>query len=100
MQNLNNDERQRVNGNSGRSDQMITITVRTTQGVLTRDYDKNTQLVQILEAVKQEYGFAPDGNYELIRKLDNSALDLQRPVVSYGLRDGEVLTFTDLGKAA
>jgi hypothetical protein len=100
MTQINNNENQGANGASSRNDQEIALTIRTTQGVLTQDFDKNTLLNNVLETVKQKYGFAHDGKYELIRRSDNSVLELQRPIVSYGLQDGEELTFTDLGKAA
>ncbi|GAA4459316.1 hypothetical protein GCM10023189_32840 [Nibrella saemangeumensis] len=85
----------------GSSDQTITVKIQTAQGEFVRDFDKNQTIQDIIQAVKAHFNFSADGTYEL--RLKGSSDDPfmpQRPIVSYGLKDGAVLVFTDLGKAA
>lgn len=81
-------------------DKELTITILTTQGNWTTDFDKNTKVSEVIQATIDHFGFAQNGNYELrAEKNPDEALKLDRPLVSYGIEDGDRLIFTDLGVA-
>lgn len=84
----------------GRSDNDLQITIHTTQGDWTNTFDKNTKVEDVIKAVVDHFHFASPGNYQL--SLDTepiTVLSPQRPLVSYGIKDGDVIDFTDLGDA-
>jgi len=85
---------------AGKSDNDLEITIHTTQGDWTHTFDKNTKIEDVIKAVVAHFGFASPGNYQL--SLDTqpiTILAMQRPLVSYGIKDGDALDFTDLGDA-
>ena len=84
----------------GRNDNDLKITIHTTQGDWTQTFDKNTKVADVINMVIDHFGFAKPGNYQL--SLDTKPviiLSPQRPLISYGIKDGDVLIFTDLGDA-
>ncbi len=81
-----------------RRDQELTLIIKTTQGEWKTTFDKNTKVADVIEAVRQHFGFSPEGRYEL--HLSNGEVMMkERTLVSYGLKDGDHLIFTDLGAA-
>ena len=84
----------------GRSDSDISLTIRTVKGELERDFPKTTKIAAVIAAVVQHFNFNSEGKYELNTENDpDNPLDPNRPLVSFGLKDGDVLVFTDLGVA-
>ena len=84
----------------GRSDQTLEITISTTQGDWTTSFDKNTKVAEVITAVVNHFGFAAGGNYQLaLNTKPVTILKSERPLVSYGIKDGDILEFTDLGAA-
>lgn len=82
------------------NDKDVNVNVETTQGVWKTVFQKTTKIQEVIEAIKQHFGFAADGNYELRLSTDpDNALKAGRPLVSYGIIDGAILVFTDLGVA-
>lgn len=78
----------------------LTIKIETTGGIWDNTFDKTDKVQEVIQAVIQHFGFASDGNYELrLAKDPDTALAPERPLVSYGIEDGDVLVFTDLGVA-
>ena len=78
----------------------LTIKIETTEGIWENGFDKTDKVQQVIQAVIQHFGFAPNGNYDLRLANDpDTALAPERPLVSYGIEDGDVLVFTDLGVA-
>jgi len=78
----------------------LSVKIETTQGVWETVFDKNTKIQEVIQAVAQHFGFAPNGNYELrMAKTPDTPLRPERPLVSYHIQDGDILIFTDLGVA-
>lgn len=81
-------------------DNEISITILTTQGSWDTSFVKTTKVAKVIQAVINHFGFASNGNYELrAEKNPDEALKPDRPLVSYGIQDGDKLIFTDLGVA-
>jgi len=81
-------------------DNEISVAILTTQGTWETSFVKTTKVEEVLQAVISHFGFASNGNYELrAEKNPDEALKLDRPLVSYGIQDGDKLIFTDLGVA-
>lgn len=82
------------------NDKELTVVVKTTQGTWTTTFSKTTKVQEVINAVIEHFGFAKKGTYELRLEADpNNPLQNERPLVSYGVKDGDVLIFTDLGIA-
>jgi len=82
------------------SDKELQIQIQTTKGTWSTSFSKTTKVQEVIRAVISHFGFAADGHYQLHLANDaNTPLDPQRPLVSYGIKDGDVLVFTDLGVA-
>ena len=78
----------------------LTILIETTEGAWENTFEKTDKVQEVVQAVIQHFGFAPDGNYELRLANDpDTVLTPERPLVSYGIENGDVLVFTDLGVA-
>ena len=89
-----------VLGNAGQRQKELSVKIETTQGVWETTFDKNTKIHEVIQAVVQHFGFAPNGNYELrMAKDPDTPLQPERPLVSYHIQDGDILIFTDLGVA-
>lgn len=55
---------------------------------------------EVIQQVIEHYGFSAQGSYELRLERDpDNPLQPDRPLVSYDVKDGDVLVFTDLGVA-
>lgn len=82
------------------SDKELEIKIQTTKGIWDPSFSKTTKVQEVTQAVISHFGFTADGKYQLHLENDaDSPLDPQRPLVSYGIKDGDVLIFTDLGVA-
>ncbi len=63
-------------------------------------FPKTAKISEVIAAVVQQFGFASNGQYEL--KLDSDPdveLAPQRPLISFGIKDGDKLVFIDFGQA-
>jgi hypothetical protein len=86
--------------NQGHDDKNLKITIKTTQGDWTHEFPKTAKVQDVIDAVIDHFGFAKNGNYQLsLNTKPVTILQPQRPLVSYGIKDGDVLIFTDLGHA-
>lgn len=88
--------------NQMRNDNEITllIIVPTQAEPWETTFPKTAKISEVIGAVVQQFGFASNGQYEL--KLDsdpNVELDPQRPLISFGIKDGDKLVFIDFGQA-
>ena len=85
---------------SASSDKNLTLCIQTTSGEFKNDFEKTTKISVVISAVVSHFGFANDGKYQLSQDdAPDTALDPTRPLVSFGLKDNDVLVFTDLGVA-
>jgi hypothetical protein len=83
-----------------KNDSDLSITIKTTQGSWSTEFPKTIKVQEVVSQVVSHFGFATNGQYELRLERDpNTPLQPDRPLVSYGVRDGDVLIFTDLGIA-
>lgn len=80
-------------------DHSVTVTIVTAQGKWENAiFPKTAKVQEVIDAVVQHFNFATNGNYQLRLERDpNTPLKPERPLVSYGIKDGDVLRFTDLG---
>lgn len=61
---------------------------------------KTTKVSEVIQKVIDQFGFATNGKYELKLEDDpNTNLIPERPLVSYGVKDGDKLIFIDFGQA-
>lgn len=82
------------------SDKELTITIQTPQGNLEETFPKTTKVQEVIDAVVKHFGFAQNGKYDLRLSTDpDNPLKPQRTLVSYGIKDGDILIFTDMGVA-
>lgn len=78
----------------------LNVKLETTQGTWETTFDKNSKVQEVIQAVIQHFGFAQNGNYELrMAKFPDTPLQPERPLVSYHIKDSDILIFTDLGVA-
>jgi hypothetical protein len=78
--------------------QDVTVTIQTTQGNWDNaTFPKTDKVGQVIDAVVAHFGFATNGKYELSFK--GETLKPERPLVSYGIKTGDTLVFTELGVA-
>ncbi len=84
--------------NHGRNDHELTLTIKTTQGSWKTVFPKTVKVADVIEAVIRHFGFSPEGRYEL-HLSNGEVMKKERTLVSYGLKDGDCLVFTDLGAA-
>jgi hypothetical protein len=80
------------------NDPILTLVIKTPLGVWQNDFPKTKKVQEVIEAVRQHFAFAPNGTYDLrLESNPNEALKPERTLVSYHLKDGDVLIFSDLG---
>ncbi|MEO9475100.1 MAG: EsaB/YukD family protein [Cyclobacteriaceae bacterium] len=82
------------------NDNLLSVIIQTPQGDWSTDFPKTSKVSDVIKAIVDHFGFSSEGKYEL--RLDvnpNEALDPNRPLVSYGVKDGDVLVFIDFGQA-
>lgn len=76
----------------------VTITIQTTQGSWDNaTFPKTDQVSKVIQAIVDHFGFAKSGKYELSFKGETMKPD--RTLVSYGVKTGDTLVFTELGVA-
>jgi hypothetical protein len=81
-------------------DKNLDLVIKTSQGTWETSFPKTTKVEEVIKAIIQHFGFAQNGKYELrLEREPKTALEPNRPLVSYGIKDDDVLIFTDLGIA-
>jgi hypothetical protein len=79
-------------------DQKLTILIESTQGDWEATFYKRAKVTEVIEATRQHFGFSQEGNYQL-KLATGETMRPERTLVSYQLKDGDHLTFVDLGVA-
>ena len=83
-----------------RSDNDLEIIIHTPRGEWKIAFPKTTKVQEVINAVVEHFGFSKEGKYQLhLKNKPDEPLEPQRPLVSYGIKDGDILVFTDLGVA-
>lgn len=75
----------------------ITVTIQTGRGSDDFTFSQQTKVIDVIKAAVERFGFPPGDNYSLLRDKDKTELEPQRPLVSYGIEDGEILTLSATG---
>jgi hypothetical protein len=74
--------------NVHKDDKDITLIIQSPRGRKEMTFDKTTKVAEVIEAARQAFGFEP-GTFVL--KRGEEVLAPERPLVSYGLEDGDVV---------
>ena len=83
-----------VNG----KDQELSIVIEHPQGIWDATFAKTTKGAEIIDSVKQQFGYSQEGTYQLAL-TGGETMNPERPIISYQLKDGDHLIFVDLGAA-
>lgn len=83
------------------SEKDLKITIQTPKGSWNDAiFDKTSKISDVINAIIEHFGFSREGKYQLVKKSEPSKpLEPHRTLVSYGIKNGEVLVFLDLGVA-
>jgi len=79
---------------------VLSIKIKTPAGDWDTSFEKTTKVQDVIIAVINHFSFAQNGKYELVleSKPDNP-LKPERTLVSYGIKDGDILVLIDFGAA-
>ncbi len=75
----------------------IIVTVVTGRGEKSYEFRQETKVSEVISQVIGDFGFSPSDRYILTRKKSGEELKPERPLVSYGIEDGELLVLTAVG---
>ncbi len=75
----------------------ISVTIVTGRGEKVYSFRQETKVSEVINAAVSDFGYPPTDKYILTRKKGNEELTPERPLVSYGIEDGEVLVLTAIG---
>ncbi|MFN8592031.1 MAG: hypothetical protein U0031_11285 [Thermomicrobiales bacterium] len=78
-------------------DHAITVTVQSGRGSREFSFAKQTKAEDAANQAAAAFGYPEGGNYVLVRATTSEELAGQRPLVSYGIEDGEVLILSETG---
>jgi len=79
-------------------DRELTIVVESTLGDWEATFPKTAKTKEVIEATRRHFGFSQEGNYQL-KLVTGETMKPERTLISYQLKDGDRLTFVDLGVA-
>lgn len=89
-------EKHDEHGQENRKD--VEITVQTTRGSKQFSFLKETKISDVIAKVVATFGFAPGDHFQLVLKGNpGEPLKPERTLVSYGIKDGDVLILTAIG---
>lgn len=78
--------------------QTLNLRIATTRGVHTFSFPKTAKVGDVIAQVRAHFELTGGGTFSLVRKEDNTELSPpDRPLVSFGLEDGEELILTGGG---
>lgn len=79
-------------------DYELTLVIETSQGNWEANFQKTYKVSEVIEDVKRHFGFSNEGKYQL-KLASGETMKPERTLVSYHLKDGDHVTFVDLGIA-
>ena len=83
-----------------KNDQEITVIIKGPEPDWEATFPKTTKIADVIKAYVEKFGLSDKGKYELRLESDpNAALKPERTLVSYHIKDGDVLVFVDFGEA-
>jgi hypothetical protein len=71
-------------------DQDLAVVINSPRGQWEATFPKTVKVGVVTEAAREHFGFEP-GAFQLRREISGEILDSTRPLVSYGIEDGETL---------
>jgi hypothetical protein len=76
----------------------ITLRINSSRGTVDLEFPKVAKIADVITAAREAFGLAAGDNYELVlADKPGDVLQPERPLVSYHLKDGTVLTLTWTG---
>ena len=82
------------------NDRAITVTIQSGRGSKEFTFAQQTKVQDAANQAAAALGYPTGGNYTLYRLSSNEELAGQRPLVSYQIADGEIITLSDTGSGA
>lgn len=78
--------------------QTLSVTIQTGRGSDTHEFDKTAKVEDVITWAIERFGLSTSEPWELARQGgDEGPLQPQRPLVSYGVEDGDVLIVSAAG---
>ena len=79
-------------------DSTLEITIRSTRGARDFSFAKQTKVAAVIDKAVEVFGFAAGDRFELALATNlQETLQRDRPLVSYSIKDGDVLVLTSIG---
>ena len=81
-----------------KGDKTLTLKIGTPKGAFTAEFKKTATVLDVIKAAIQEKGLGGEpGDFEVFHG-DNPLVPVERPLVSFGLNDGDELLVTAQGE--
>lgn len=75
----------------------ITVIIQSGRGSQEFTFPQQTKVRDAAHQAAIALGYPANGNYSLVRMKDKQELQGQRPLVSYQIEDGEILSLSNTG---
>jgi hypothetical protein len=83
---------------NGQEKHSLSVTIHTGRGSDTREFDKNAKVEEVISWAIERFGLSASEPWEVIQQgSEDGPLEPQRPLVSYGIEDGDVLVVSAAG---
>ena len=81
-----------------KNDKTLSLVISTTRGTHTFDLPKTTKVEDAIKVVRDHFELTSDGQFALVKKDSGEPLEpVDRPLVSFKLKDGDELVLTGGG---
>ncbi len=87
-----------MDASAAEADADLTIEVVTSRGRGTFTFDKTIKVSEVIQHVRDHFDLTGQGTFELIPEDGDEPLKKERPLVSFGIEDGDVFVLTSGGK--
>lgn len=93
-------ENTKKNEEKANSDLEITVIIKGPEPDWPTTFPKTIKVSEVIKAYMDKFNLSPNGKYELRLESDpDNILKPERTLVSYHIKDGEILVFVDYGEA-
>lgn len=83
-----------------KNDNELTVIIQGPEPAWETTFPKTIKVSEVIAAYVEHFKLAPNPKYEIKLETEpNTELKPERPLVSYGVKDGDVLVFVDFGDA-
>lgn len=86
------------NGDKHKGDQALTLKIATPKGSFTATFDKNAKVSDVIEAAIDKKGLTGSASDFEVFHGEQELTPVNRPLVSFGLKDGNELLVTAAGE--